>query len=45
VLVIADGGVVEAGTHDELLIRKGAYYRLYQTQFAKGSANGQSLAV
>ena len=45
VLVIADGGVAEEGSHQELLARKGVYYRLYQTQFAKDSADKQNLAV
>ena len=34
VLVIDGGEVVERGRHDELLARRGAYYRLYQQQFA-----------
>lgn len=29
-----DGGmVVEAGAHDELMARKGLFYRLHETQF------------
>lgn len=34
IVVIADGHVVEAGNHDELLAAGGEYYKLYQTQFA-----------
>lgn len=34
IVVIDNGRVAEAGNHDELLARKGAYYRLYQSQFA-----------
>ena len=34
IVVIADGHVVEAGNHDELLAEKGEYYKLYQSQFA-----------
>ncbi len=34
-IVVLDNGVVaEAGSHDELLAKKGAYYRLYQNQYA-----------
>ncbi len=33
ILVIADGRVVEAGTHESLLARGGLYTGLYQTQF------------
>lgn len=34
-IVVIDGGrVAESGNHDELLALKGAYYRLYQSQFA-----------
>ena len=28
------GAIVEQGTHDELIASPGAYYRLYQSQFA-----------
>ena len=34
ILVMEDGRIVEQGTHDELLARHGAYYRLYNSQFA-----------
>jgi ATP-binding cassette subfamily B protein len=33
VLVIDDGRIVERGSHEELLARKGFYYRLYMSQF------------
>jgi ATP-binding cassette subfamily B protein len=33
ILVIRDGQLVEQGTHEELLGRKGFYYRLYMSQF------------
>lgn len=29
IMYIDDGGIVEAGTHDELMVKKGAYFRLY----------------
>ena len=34
IVVVEDGSVKEVGDHDSLLARKGAYYRLYQSQFA-----------
>ncbi len=34
ILVMEDGAIVEHGNHAELLAAKGAYYRLYQSQFA-----------
>ena len=35
VLVLVDGEIVERGTHDELLARRGAYYELYMKQFRR----------
>lgn len=32
ILFIADGTVAEAGTHEELMAKKGRYYRMYQLQ-------------
>ena len=34
IVVMDKGRIVESGTHDELLSRKGRYYDLYMTQFA-----------
>ena len=34
ILVMQAGRIVEQGTHEELLERKGAYYALYQSQFS-----------
>lgn len=34
IMVIDKGEIVEAGSHDELLNRKGHYYNLYQSQFS-----------
>jgi len=33
ILVLKDGEVIESGTHDQLLDRKGFYASLYQSQF------------
>ena len=33
ILVLRDGDIVEQGSHDELLARKGFYYELYNSQF------------
>lgn len=32
IMFIDDGGIVEAGSHDELMAKKGAYYKLYTSQ-------------
>ena len=37
ILVMKDGDIVEAGSHDELLARGGFYSELYSSQFAIGS--------
>lgn len=34
ILVMEHGAIVEQGTHDELIEARGAYHRLYQSQFA-----------
>ncbi len=34
IIVMKDGTVMEAGSHEELLALKGVYYNLYQNQFA-----------
>jgi ABC-type multidrug transport system fused ATPase/permease subunit len=34
ILVLKNGDIVEQGTHEDLLSRKGFYYNLYQSQFA-----------
>lgn len=34
ILVMKDGAIVETGTHEQLLQRKGTYYTLYDSQFA-----------
>ncbi|MFO7320815.1 MAG: ABC transporter ATP-binding protein [Chloroflexota bacterium] len=44
VLMLRDGQIIERGTHDELLARRGAYYDLYMSQFRReeepADANG-----
>jgi ATP-binding cassette subfamily B protein len=35
VMVVEDGQIVESGKHDELLLKKGAYYNLYMRQFVR----------
>jgi ATP-binding cassette subfamily B protein len=32
IMYIKDGGITEYGTHDELMARKGDYYRMYTSQ-------------
>ena len=32
-MYVADGAILEKGTHEELLAQKGAYYDLYMSQF------------
>ena len=38
ILVIDDGKIKEMGTHQELLRKKGAYYKLYTNQFQEEQA-------
>ncbi len=33
IFVIDQGGILEEGDHGQLMEKKGAYYRLYQSQF------------
>ena len=34
ILVMKDGAIIEQGTHEELLKKKGFYFKLYHSQFA-----------
>ncbi len=38
ILVMEDGAIVEQGSHEELLLREGAYARLYHSQFTRPMA-------
>lgn len=40
ILVMNQGAIVEQGNHDELIAAKGAYYDLYQSQFAAAIEEG-----
>jgi ABC-type multidrug transport system fused ATPase/permease subunit len=35
ILVMDNGEIVEEGTHEHLMEKKGSYYKLYRTQFAE----------
>nr|WP_228484816.1 ABC transporter ATP-binding protein [Microbacterium cremeum] len=39
ILVMENGGIVEKGTHDELIEAKGAYFRLYNSQFQQAATD------
>jgi ATP-binding cassette subfamily B protein len=39
ILVMEHGDIVEQGSHDELIAAKGAYYRLYNSQFEQAATD------
>ena len=39
ILVMDDGKVIEDGTHNELLKKKGNYYRIYRNQIEEGKTS------
>jgi subfamily B ATP-binding cassette protein MsbA len=39
IAVIVDGRIVEEGKHEELMARRGEYFKLYQMQFSNSSSN------
>jgi ATP-binding cassette subfamily B protein len=45
VLVMDGGKIVEQGTHDELIARRGAYFVLYDAQFRAPAAEADPLAL
>ena len=38
IAVIVDGRIVEEGKHEELISRKGEYFKLYQMQLSSGNS-------
>jgi subfamily B ATP-binding cassette protein MsbA len=42
IVVVVDGRIVEAGTHDELLLRGTEYRKLYELQFKEGEAGADT---
>ena len=42
--VLHHGRIVETGSHDELLARRGAYWRLYQLQFERSEEPARATA-
>ena len=42
IAVIVDGRIVEEGQHDELMTRKGEYYKLHMVQYSAGQSGGHS---
>ena len=43
IVVLDKGDIVEEGTHEELMVKKGRYYRLYQTQL--GEQKGEAVSA
>ncbi|GAA1999444.1 ABC transporter ATP-binding protein [Microbacterium ulmi] len=41
ILVMEHGDIVEKGTHEELIVREGAYFRLYQSQFEQAAVEDE----
>lgn len=43
ILILADGKIIERGTHEELLAKKGQYYKTYQVQYGEEGVTWQSI--
>jgi ATP-binding cassette subfamily B protein len=43
ILVMENGGIAEQGSHDELIAAKGAYFRLYNSQFEQAATDPDDL--
>jgi ATP-binding cassette subfamily B protein len=41
-MVVEEGGIVESGTHEELIKLKGQYYNLYTSQFKFLNGEGEA---
>jgi ABC-type multidrug transport system fused ATPase/permease subunit len=44
IVVLDKGAIVESGTHEELLTRRGVYRKLYDLQFAEEDRVTEALA-
>ena len=42
ILVLDQGRLVERGTHDDLLARRGTYHRLHALQFPRSAGSGEA---
>lgn len=42
IMYVADGQILESGTHDELMDKKGSYYHLYMSQYQRKSVMQQA---
>jgi subfamily B ATP-binding cassette protein MsbA len=45
IIVLVDGRIVEEGTHKQLLVKEGEYFKLYQMQFSENSGKMPTKSV
>ena len=45
IIVLSDGNIVEEGNHDQLFLKEGEYYKLYQMQFSENNEKTISPSV